>query len=369
MGKQYVVIDSTHQRNHETSSKMDIILNKPIHHATSVEVVSFSTANELYNIREGNNVAHFIIWDIQTANADNQPINVYPFAITFEPGFWRTVDIVAHLTEQHQAIVAENGWTTNVDITFSLLATNNIQITASSTSSFKRRMTLHYPDNKGNFYNSVWYRLGFTREHVVPYELNASGTVDNFLRYQNAKWEYLAPNGIYYESALLTNVITGVIGGEPPVQFYVWFCNSTNVKAKQIASTNITVETYPYLYIKSTKLANNDIQITHHNSSGMMTIPTNILQKIVIDVNHGNWLHYETTVNEMFNHDLNDTTISTFDISITDPYGDEFQQHSFKDFQMVLKFETADPHDGEINVEALKSLMLEGFEKRHNCRR
>jgi hypothetical protein len=50
MGVKYVLIDSKHQRHHideRGTTKIQVKLNQPIEHATTVEVSSFSTANEL----------------------------------------------------------------------------------------------------------------------------------------------------------------------------------------------------------------------------------------------------------------------------------------------------------------------------------
>ena len=64
MPYEYLYLDSKHSRLEEKTSKLSIQLTHPIHHAKTVSLASFSTANEIYNIREPfNNITVGVVSD------------------------------------------------------------------------------------------------------------------------------------------------------------------------------------------------------------------------------------------------------------------------------------------------------------------
>ena len=69
MGIQYVMCDSKHQRHHlieeAGTSKMSINLNHPIENPASVELISFSTANELFNVKFDNNTFAIFLYHLR----------------------------------------------------------------------------------------------------------------------------------------------------------------------------------------------------------------------------------------------------------------------------------------------------------------
>ena len=67
MGVKYVMIDTKHQRHHtieKDGSTIKVDLNHHIENAISVEVSSFSTANELFNVKADNNKFTMMIYNL-----------------------------------------------------------------------------------------------------------------------------------------------------------------------------------------------------------------------------------------------------------------------------------------------------------------
>jgi UDP-N-acetylmuramate-alanine ligase len=92
MGIKYVMIDSKHQRHHideRGTTKIQVKLNQPTEHAITVELSSFSTANELYNVKTGENTFSFIVYNLSIASPT---IKVYTFGVI--PGMYTISELV-----------------------------------------------------------------------------------------------------------------------------------------------------------------------------------------------------------------------------------------------------------------------------------
>jgi hypothetical protein len=160
MGVKYVLIDSKHQRHHideRGTTKIQVKLNQPIEHATTVEVSSFSTANELYNVKTGENTFTFIVYNLSIATPD---VKVYTFGVI--PGMYTISELVDACNLQ----ISGSDFTavTFITATFLLLSSNKVQLTATSTGTGKRRLIFYSPVT--TFHNSIFNRLGFNRQQV-----------------------------------------------------------------------------------------------------------------------------------------------------------------------------------------------------------
>lgn len=84
MGVEYQSIDSQ-CRDHEMDSSVNIYSARPID-TESLRMISFSTANELYNVQEGNDT--FVSPSYNCGHLKNPPAM---FTATTDPGFYRAM--------------------------------------------------------------------------------------------------------------------------------------------------------------------------------------------------------------------------------------------------------------------------------------
>ena len=140
---QYVSIDSRDSIDNQKSSEMTVNLSHPIQNAKTVSVISFSTPNELYNIKEDANSFQIQVWSTSTV----QPV-IYKFEII--PGLYTMQRLVDACNE---SIVAK--LTAGVSLTFTLLASYKDQFTTASTSQHTKNFSLYHvtkPEFTNPFY-------------------------------------------------------------------------------------------------------------------------------------------------------------------------------------------------------------------------
>jgi hypothetical protein len=132
-------------------------LNHHIEKAISVEVSSFSTANELFNVKADNNKFTMMIYNMSgTANFKNQTYTVSPGLYTIS----ELIDVVnAEIAGAPMGTVSAP-----VSVEFLLLGNNKVQLNTSSASGQFRRLVLY--SNSNDFHNSIYHRLGFNTQQV-----------------------------------------------------------------------------------------------------------------------------------------------------------------------------------------------------------
>ena len=100
----------------------------------------------------------------------------------------------------------------------------------------------------------------------------------------------------------------------------------------------------------------------------LVTMQTNILQKIDVNVNIFSYIHYRSNATEAFVHELNGQPITRFSLELTDDDHKIFPVNHHKQFSCVLVFETADPHGaGDLNAQMIQDNQLKSYLARHKC--
>jgi hypothetical protein len=347
MGYEYVLINSRHRKPHETTSSMNVQLSNPIHKALDVKVMSFSCANEFYNIQEGNNSLQFVIYPVTSLNGFGM-LTPHLTTIEVSPGLYTVDELVAAITADLSEYESPIGFQI-VDIAVTLLANNRVQVQCVSTEGLApapisyARVVLYHPFGD-DFYTSVSHRLGFSRTQVVDF------IPDFILDPISDRLVAVMPNGRMVDEDLL--------------DFLVW---DTEIETGQTrVSDNIGFETYPYVYLKSDALVKHATRTIKNSDGSVATAHTNVLQKIPITVSLFSWIHFFGS-EEVFVHSLDGRTITSFDIGLTDHANREFSSRHFKDFSVELMFQTADGEDA--NIRAITALSKKGYDIRHNCAR
>ena len=110
---------------------LEINLNQPIEKATSMQLMSFSTSNDFFNIRAGNNTFSCMLYTLSGTPSIERK------TYTLDTGLFTIQEIVNTLN----AKAAESPFGT-MEPVFTLLASNKVQITCSSTGVQKRRFVL-----------------------------------------------------------------------------------------------------------------------------------------------------------------------------------------------------------------------------------
>ena len=191
MGVKYVMIDTKHQRHHtieKGGSTIKVDLNHHIENAISVEVSSFSTANELFNVKADNNKFTMMIYNL--SGTANFKINTY----TVQPGLYT----IAELIDVVNAEIAGAPMGTSgapVSVEFLLLASNKVQLNTSSSSGQFKRLVLY--SNSTEFHNSIYHRLGFNKQQVFQStNSNANADYDDLTPSPNQIFSLFVPGAI-----------------------------------------------------------------------------------------------------------------------------------------------------------------------------
>jgi hypothetical protein len=339
MGVTYIQVDSRHRLNHEQSSKIHVQLSRPIERPKSVSLQSFGTANEYYNVLDGNNQIQIVsqIYDEQLYK-----LSTY----TLLSGFYTVEEIISELNRQ----VTDNGGKLNNDSSITFTPSFD-SVTQKSNFTFvgpsKSRVVVYYPDND-EFDNSVLYRLGYSREQILPNldqkpfnGRRLDGTILAFLPHKGGVPEYIAENLVGYSIA-------------KPL-------HSDNF----ITARNNGFETSNFLLLNCSLV--NDFQVNSSHNDHVTTINTNILQRVNISTNRSSWINYES-FNSAYEHALDGKTISNFWVSMNDQINKEFSKDHFKNFSLCLKITSHDKEENESlnerSVEKIRELM---FKKQHKC--
>ena len=337
MGIQYVHLDSRNRMPDQATSRMHVNLSAPIPKCVSMEVSSFSVANEFYNCVDGNN-------DLVIITQNNQQTALLISVYTVTPGFFTIDEIIADIQEQ---IDAEGGVLNQDPATRLVISHDSItdKVVFSFNGSNRYRAAIYSP-NTDNFFNSVAHRLGFSRQQVIDYH---KGPLFSVVDGQ--------------ASAVSTQL--GSVGSFIPENLVSWdFAIVASATNNKLIASHLGFETYSHLFICSNLTDNFQTNIRSDRNSSTMS--TSILDKINISVNRASWIHYSSPNSGALVHSLGGRTINSFWVSLNDSQNHEFGADHYKDYSLTLKFTTKDDKEeiNEASVQALHDMM---FKLKYNC--
>ena len=338
MGRQYLHISSRDRKIHERTSEMRIELSAPIHHATEVKMVSFSTANEIYNVVNGINSVMFNFYPIVGGVIAEVAV---AYTISIPVGIYTVADLVSSLNSAVSATILP------LDVTNVLFEispeTKRVMLTIQSDSIMLA--TVLFP-NVDTFYTSILHRLGFSRAQICS-QIEAFGS---------------NPSDT---GTILARNLYGDLGPLNMAPYAIWNCASASLEQTTKQAENQGFETAPMLYLHSRALVTDTIK-THHNPDGSTgTASCNVLAKVPINVSTYSWIHL-TGAETQFAHELSGRTINSFDIYLTDHLHQIYPNDHMKDWDAVLEF-TFENDDSDINASAVRALNKLGFDRRHGC--
>ena len=140
---QYVSIDSRNRVESENDSEITVNLSHPIHRAKTVSCISFSTPNELYNIKDDNN-----IFNIEVYSTTNQLTALYEF--TIPPDLYTMQRLVDACNEA----ISAKGSLVGITISFALLASYKVTFSTTASSTTVKYVSLYHV-NKKSFLQSI----------------------------------------------------------------------------------------------------------------------------------------------------------------------------------------------------------------------
>jgi hypothetical protein len=328
---------------------LEINLNQPIEKATSMQLMSFSTSNDFFNIRAGGgrNTFSCMLYTLPGVN----PL-IERKTYTLDTGLFTIQEIVNTLN----AKAAESPFNTMTPV-FTLLASNKVQITASSTGTQTRRFVL-YSDS--NFTNSIVHRLGFNVSQVFTRQFSPEAAFD-FRDIPGAapRLITLAADGIVY--ILSTPEATwSALGGNA----LIW---KTNGVGDSKNGNNIGFENYMYVLMKCSLVSNDFQSIVKQQDGTILAQSDNVLQKIETTTSTYSYLHWGASgLNQPFTHNLSGKNIQSFSLTLTDDQGNPFLVNESKHWTCVIRFETASENNNANNQNFLKNQDLR-FRASHNC--
>lgn len=338
MGVEYLSIDSQFQEHHEQDSKIHVQLPRPIENAKSVRLVSFSTANEFFNIDGSNNI--FTLVSYTAGNLFDEPA-IFP--IQFEPGYYQASEIIEEL---NAALIEEgNGQGGSspgfdlVSVTLFQLSDLRTQITMQAGIAAPKRVVIYVEPDKLTSH-SIAARLGFNQDQVVT-------TLKPGL-FPTTTTALQEP---FYKNEVLLKFINYIVWQPPIIQQQVKI------------SKNSAYETHSHIFVES-DLVTDFRRLTIENNSKNF-IKSHILCKIPCTVNRGSWLHYENTINENMSHTLSGNVISNFSIWLSDENYNVFQKAHYRKYNVVLAFTTQDKKD-LINEQSIQAMERLALEKKYN---
>jgi len=356
MPVKYVMIDTKHQRHHtieKGGSTIKVDLNHHIENAISVEVSSFSTANELFNVKADNNKFTMMIYNL--SGTPNFKINTY----TVQPGLYTIAELIDICNAE---IVGAPMGTVSapVSVEFLLLGNNKVQLNTSSSSGQFKRLVLY--SNSTDFHNSIFHRLGFNTQQVFQStNTEAKADYDSTKPSPNQTFSLFVAGSPISVSKGSSNFVPEAVFIADNTNPLIW---QTNLSESHTGN-NIGHETYQNLLLKS-DLVSGDFQKVYLDDKGIThTFQDNILEKIDMTVSSFNYIHFEKH-NPMI-HQLSGKIIKNFTISLCDDNGKTFDTHESKTFTCILKFITADDGFNRVNENNLLRNQSLGFMSRHNC--
>jgi len=340
MPTEYVHIDSIDSAS--TSSRVQVSLPAPLMHATSVSCVSFSAPNEFHNVRDGYNTFSLLVYKaVPSSNAYAQ------FDYTIPPGMYTVGEIVEALNllmATTKPVPA--GSTSEVTCTLSLLANGlvSLQTNGTRTTATIKYILMYCP--VGGYYQSLANRLGFSRFQVTS--LNIA--------------EHVRDSGSGVEWTDDGETWTLLADAEP--KLFQLFTVSSETETNTATSDSVGFEAIgPQVMLRSS-LVRDAYKTKSHGS----VTRSDILQVIPIDVGPLSYIHHRGYNKQALVHSLDGRPITTFWVELCDQWGVPFGDQEFKQFSLILQFDTeVDQAVEAAHREQALLAMDQQFRSRHRC--
>jgi len=359
MGFKYLLIDSQAADQTTLTSpynpRLDIRLDHPIENAIGVQLMSFSSPNDNYNVRAGNDRFESMLYNFSPAVP-----NIEKSSYQIPVGLYTITQLVDALN-----VAAAANPFANMTPVFRLLTTNKVSITCSSTGTGIRRYVLY----SSNFHNSIVHRIGFSKSQVFTPEFDSRARFD-FDTLSGG--DSMTLPGNLFTRGSSGGTATVLIDGQPENNWHgalgrplVW---KTDGAGDTKTSNNVGFEAYQHLLLKSS-LVNQDVESIFKQSDGIILSKSDpILQKIETNVSLYSYLHWNAGLVQPFVHTLSGKIIQSFSLTLTDDAGVEFGINESKHWSAVLRFETADQNDQVTRENSLRNQDFR-FKSSHGCAR
>ena len=364
MSYKYLHIDSRHLTRSLNDTEYTVSLLEPIKNATFMEMISFSTANDLHNIQVPNN--RFQMYFRRYADASTDLNQLFNIQVDIPAGFYTHAEMVS-------TIISLLTSSTYYDTTLTALETNNTIVlhpdlyvdgsgfTAQTTYSVALKMTvldsgktelfisqrsspvtedllygmLVYPYEQYHelFEDSLLHRLGFTKSQVYFTDIITAtsdvfltnGTVINSIDISNNR---LLDRGRYTANAFA--VTNQSIKG--------FFRQLTSTTLKILTGNQLAFETHSGLVITNDLIQDIQTTTSRYRSLGKTEF-SSMLAHVPIDTNRASWIHHEPM--HPHPHKISQPLIREFRLGIVNSHtGRHFTDESHKAFQITLKFHT-----------------------------
>ena len=420
MGQEYILIESADRPHTHDDSRIDVELSVPIENAINVRMASLTIACDFYNISADNNHLTFVMF-----TCGGPSVAAYGRHTVYIPPDFYTIPLLVEKVNEvlidavpDTADAANPGWLLNDTDDYAMLPdgrtevkfvyddeTGTIELLIrhfgfddaatlhgsgyQNNNPMYQRMVLYHPPHR-NFNTSVAHHLGYARNQVASHLRS-----DMIFRDGAFSEGAISPNGQEYKAVPTKYIIwdvplkkrlqvavnessTGILG------YFVFtlgaeYTYTPDTFASTIVATpagedsagnslpsSVTVgympfEVDPFLYIKSDLVQH--FQRTLVVNGVSHTQNDSILAKIHIDRNRGSWIHANDTQNA-FVHQLDGRTIKNFTIELADVNGKNFLHDHYKDFSIILLFET---HDDKlaVNTASIDAMRKQMFDKKY----
>jgi len=370
MSYKYLHINTQHLPRAENQTEYSINLIEPIRNASSLELTSFSIANDFYNVLNGNNQVRIIFK--RSPDTGTTALNdVFMVEITLEEGFYTHQEMIEEIIRQltlttnlyydssTQTVDADGFY----DIYPKVLATGTsvfaqqttyavkVKVTqetsGKTTFEFKQNTTvasglkyalLSYPyeDYDDLFHDSILHRLGYTRQQVYFSDRDITDSTQVFLSNSASNNRINLTN----QRIVLENIVANdvAISSTEVTSFSRNFSNSNRQK---YTSNQLAWETHSHLHVTCDLI--HDIQTTtqYYKQLGKTQLD-DTLASISIDTNRASWIHYiPQSLTHL--HKIDNPLIRNFKIGIKNAHSHRhFVGEQHKDFQLTLKIHLMD---------------------------
>jgi hypothetical protein len=360
MGFKYLLIDSQAADQTTLTSpynpRLDIRLDHPIENAISVQLMSFSSPNDNYNVRAGNDRFESMLYNFSPV----VPV-IEKSSLQIPVGLYTITQLVDALN-----LASAANPIPNLTPEFRLTASNKVSITCSSTGTGIRRYVLY----SSNFHNSIVHRLGFSKSQVFTPEFDSRAQFD--FDTPSDGDSMTAPGRLFTVGTPSGGAATVLIDGQPENNWHgalgrplVW---KTDGVGETKVGTNVGFEAYQHLLLKSS-LVNQDVESIFKQSNGIVLSKSDpILQKIETNVSLFSYLHWNAGLVTPFVHTLSGKIIQSFSLTLTDDANQPFGIDEAKHWSAVLRFETANQNDQVTKENSLRNQELR-FKSSHGCAR
>jgi hypothetical protein len=324
---------------------LEINLNQPIEKAISMQMMSFSCPNDFFNIRAGNNTFDCMLYTLSGTPSIERK------TYTLDTGLFTIQEIVNTLN----AKAAESPFGT-MEPVFTLLASNKVQITCSSTGVQKRRFVLF---SSIFFQNSIVHRLGFNINQVFTRSFSPEAAFD-FSDIPGAPIQLMTLAGSQVFILSTPEDTWAALGGNA----LVWKTDGVG-DSKQ--GNNIGYENYMYVLMKCSLVSQNFQSIVKQEDGTILVQPDSVLQKIETTVSTYSYLHWGSSgLNQPFIHTLSGKNVQSFSLQLTDDQGQPFAVNESNNWTCVIRFETAEANNNANTQNFLKNQELR-LKASHNC--